>query len=199
MWLDKALIHVGFATAAADLLPKYNPKEFFRPAQVDAIGNFNNIAFGQNYLYPRMRLPGTGGIPDVTTYSNQVYLYVPRHSRMTFVEEVDFASGMGHVPRRLRGCGPNYLVTDLGQFDWGGGRMRLVSYHPGTTIEHVQRKTGFKIEIAPDVHETPVPTEEQVRLLREEIDPLGVRKLELLSGNTRKQLLREILYKEEAL
>jgi acyl CoA:acetate/3-ketoacid CoA transferase beta subunit len=197
MWLDKALIHVGFATAAADLLPKYNPKEFFRPAQVDAVGNFNNIAFGRNYKNPRMRLPGTGGIPDVTTYSKQVYLYVPRHSRMTFVEDIDFVSGMGHVPHRLRGYGPNYLVTDLGQFNWVNGYMRLVSYHPGVTIEHIQRKTGFPITIAPDIHETPVPAEDQVRLLRDEIDPLGVRKLELLSGNARKQLLREILEKEQ--
>ena len=72
MWLSKALIHVGFAVAAADLLPKYNPKEFLRPAQVDAYGNTNNIAFGQDYRHPRMRLPGTGGIPDVTTYSEHL-------------------------------------------------------------------------------------------------------------------------------
>ncbi|MEQ9030041.1 MAG: hypothetical protein RLP44_15125, partial [Aggregatilineales bacterium] len=84
MWLGKALMHVGFAVATADLLPNYNPKEFFRPAQVDARGNFNNIAFGKNYQKPRLRLPGSGGIPDVSTYSDHVYLYVPRHSRVTF-------------------------------------------------------------------------------------------------------------------
>jgi acyl CoA:acetate/3-ketoacid CoA transferase beta subunit len=199
LWLGKALISFGFVSAAVDVLPKFNPKEFFRPAQVDAVGNFNNIAFGQNYDHPRMRLPGSGGIPDVTTYSDHVYLYVPRHSRVTFVEKVDFVSGLGHVPERKRGRGVNYLVTDLGQFDWANGCMRLISFHPGVTVEQIQKKTGFTLEIAPDLHETPPPTDEEVRLLREDIDPLGVRKLEMLGGGARKDLLREILARENAL
>ncbi len=198
-WLGKALIHVGFAVAAAELLPRFNPKEFLRPAQVDACGNFNNVAFGQDYKRPRMRLPGTGGIPDVTVYSEHVYLYVPRHSRVTFVEKVDFVSGLGHMPQRKRGSGPHYLVTDFGQFDWANGRMRVTSYHAGVTLEQIQRKTGFELEIAPDVHETPTPNAEEVRLLREDIDPLNVRKLEMLGGSARKDLLREILAKEDAL
>ncbi len=198
LWLGKGLLHVGFVAAAADLLPKFNPKEFFRPAQVDAVGNFNNIAFGKDYRKPRMRLPGSGGIPDVTPYSDHTYLYVPRHSRVTFVEKVDFISGMGHVAGRKRGRGPNYLITDLGQFDWANGRMRLTSTHPGVTVERVQAKTGFELEIAPDVHETPPPTDEEIRLLREQIDPLGVRKLEMLGGSARKDLLREILEREGA-
>lgn len=199
LWLGKALIHVGFAAAAADLLPKYNPKEFFRPAQVDAVGNFNNIAFGQDYSHPRMRLPGTGGIPDVTTYSEHVYLYVPRHSRVTFVPKVDFISGLGHTPQRKRGHGPNYCITDLGQFDWANGTMRLISYHQGVSIQQIEKKTGFALEIAPDVHETPSPTAEELHLLRTEIDPLGVRKLETLGGNARKDHLRYILAQEGVL
>jgi len=199
VWLGKGLLHVGFAAAAADLLPNYNPKEFLRPAQVDAAGNFNNIAFGQDYQRPRMRLPGSGGIPDVTTYSEHVYLYVPRHSRVTFVEKVDFVSGLGHSPQRKRGRGPNYCITDLGQFDWAYGRMRLISTHPSVTIEQIQKKTGFELDIAPDVNETPPPTTEEIRLLREEIDPLGVRKLEMLGGNARKELLRYILECENSL
>ncbi len=199
IWLGKALIHVGFAAAAADLLPAYNPKEFFRPAQVDAVGNYNNVAFGKDYARPRMRLPGTGGIPDVSVYSDHTYLYVPRHSRVTFVETVDFVSGMGHVPQRKRGSGPHYLVSDFGQFDWAKGRMRLISYHPGVTIEQIRKKTGFELEIAPDVIETPSPSAEEIRLLREVIDPLGVRKLETLGGSARKDLLREILQREDTL
>lgn len=199
LWLGKGLIHVGFVNAAADLLPKYHPKEFFRPAQVDARGSFNNIAFGRDYQRPRMRLPGTGGIPDVTPVADRIYLYVPRHSRVTFVPELDFVSGMGHVPERKRGHGARYLISDLGQFDWANGCMRLVSYHAGTTIEQIRKKTGFPLEIAPDVHETPPPSDEEVRLLREVIDPLGVRKLETLAGSPRKELLRAILEAEGAL
>lgn len=199
VWLERSLFHVGFAVATADLLPQYNPKEFFRPAQVDARGNFNNVAFGSDYNKPRMRLPGTGGIPDVTTYSEHIYLYVPRHSRVTFVEKVDFVSGLGHVLERRRGRGANYLISDLGQFDWAAGNMRLTSLHPGVSVERVQKKTGFELEVAPDLHETPPPTPEELHLLREEIDPLGVRKLETLGGTARKTLLREILEKEGVL
>ncbi|HEX2623493.1 MAG TPA: CoA-transferase [Phototrophicaceae bacterium] len=198
MWLSKGLFHAGFASATAELLPRFHPKEFFRPAQVDAAGNTNNIAFGSDYRKPRMRLPGTGGIPDVTTYSDQVYLYVPRHSRVTFVEQVDFISGLGHVSERRRGNGPRYLVSDLGQFDWYQGRMRLISLHPGVAVEQVQKKTGFKLEVVSDVPETLPPTAEEIYLLRQEIDPLGVRKLEMLGGSARKDLLRAILEAENA-
>lgn len=196
LWLGKALMSVGFVTAAADVLPRLHPREFFRPAQVDASGNFNNIAIGKDYRHPRMRLPGVGGIPDVTTFSDTVYLYVPRHSRVTFVECCDFVSGLGHVPERKRGSGPQYLISDLGQFDWEGGRMRLTSYHAGTTVEHIRVKTGFELCLAPDLQPTPPPTQAELRLLREQIDPLGVRKLEILGGSARRDLLRDILAKE---
>jgi acyl CoA:acetate/3-ketoacid CoA transferase beta subunit len=196
LWLGKALIHVGFVTAAADLLPKFQPKEFFRPAQLDACGNFNNIAFGSRYEQPRMRLPGTGGIPDVTVNYSHIDLYVPRHSRVIFVEKLDFVSGMGHVQHRKRGHGPNYLVSDLGQFDWANGQMRLTSRHPGVRVEQIQKKTGFQLEITPDVPETPAPSQEEIHLLRNVIDPLGVRKLEMLGGSARKDLLRQILTRE---
>ncbi|MBK8025698.1 MAG: hypothetical protein IPK19_30980 [Chloroflexi bacterium] len=198
LWLGKGLLHLGFVSAAADLLPHFNPKEFFRPAQVDAAGNTNNIAFGKDYARPRMRLPGTGGIPDVTVTSEHIYLYVPRHSRITFVPRLDFLSGMGHTAERKQGRGPVYLVSDLGEFDWEGGSMRLKHVHPGVTVEDVRKKTGFELAVAPDCETTPPPTEEELRLLREVIDPLGVRKLETLGGSARRDLLREILERENA-
>ncbi len=196
MWLGKGLMHVGFVTAAADLLPKYNPKEFFRPAQVDARGSFNNVAFGANYTRPRMRLPGTGGIPDVTPTSDRIYLYVPRHSRVVFVERLDFTSGVGHVPERRSGTGPRYLVSDLGEFDWYLGMMRLVRIFPGVSVEQIRKKTGFALQTADPLDETLPPTAAELRLLREEIDPLGVRKLETLGGAARRELLRQILLAE---
>jgi glutaconate CoA-transferase subunit B len=143
-----------------------------------------------------MRLPGSGGIPDVTIYDQHAMLYVPRHSRAVFVEQVDFISGLGHSTNRSAGRGPQYCITNLGQFDFAYGAMRLTSYHPGQSIEKIQAKTGFQLEVSPDLRESEPPTEEEVRLLREEIDPLGVRKLETLSGAQRKELIREILKKE---
>ena len=201
LWLDRSMMNLGFVRAAADVLPRLRPKEFFRPAQIDPAGNFNNIAFGKDYRHPRLRLPGTGGIPDVTTFIDNIYLYVPRHSRLTFVARLDYISGMGHHPARRLGSGPRFLVSDLGQFDFGGGtleqpRMRLISYHPGVDVANIQAHTGFPLDIADDLQETPIPTGDELRLLREEIDPLGIRKLEALSGSERRQLLHEIIARE---
>ncbi len=199
LWLGKAVVRMGFARVVTEVLPTHPFREFFRPGQIDAQGNFNNFQFGVSRDAPRLRLPGAGGIPDVTTYVDDIYIYVPRHSRITFVETVDFISGLGHVTNRDRGAGPRYCITNLGEFDWAEGHMRLTSYHSGVSIDTIQKKTGFQLTIAEDVHETPAPTEEKVHLLREIIDPLGIRKLELLSGSARKSLLRDILAREGAL
>jgi hypothetical protein len=84
----------------------------------------------------------------------------------------------------------------LGQFDFAHGRMRLTSVHPGVSVDRIQKKTGFALDMAPTVEETPAPTAEELHLLREEIDPLGIRRLETLGGGARKRLLREILDRE---
>jgi len=198
LWLDRAMKTYGFVTVAADLLPSMRPKEFFRPGQVDPHGNFNNIAFGKDYRRPRLRLPGTGGIPDITNVLNNIYLYVPRHTRVTFVKELDFLSGMGHHPARQRGSGPRYLISNLGQFDFDSGRIRITHLHPGVSLEQVQVKTGFDLDVSPQLSTTEPPTKEEVDLLREVIDPLGIRRLELLSGPKRRRFLRSVLEQEIA-
>lgn len=199
--LEHTMITLSFAQIVCEVLPVLQFKEFLRPAQIDAQGNTNNIVIGA-YERPRVRLPGSGGIPDVTSFSTKTYLYNPRHGRASFVEKLDFVSGTGVLSEEERqrlgitSPGPKALVTNLGLFDFEGGRMRLVSYHPGVMVERIQARTGFPIVVAPDVHETPPPTVEEVRLLREVIDPLGIRKLETLSGPERWALLRYIADKE---
>src|SRR5258708_12799048 len=165
LWLDRAMLQVGFARAATEVLPRFKRMELFRPAQVDACGNFNNAAIGADYHHPRLRLPGTGGIPDVTTFGDRVALYVPRHSRVTFVKQVDFVTGLGHSAARTRGAGPAYLVTDLGQFDYPHGQMRLTSLHAGATLAQVRAKTGFEFEVPPDAGPTPPPPPQEDHLL----------------------------------
>ena len=105
-------------------------------------------------------------------------------------------SGLGHDAARTHGRGPLGLVSDLGVFDYPHGRMRLVSFFPGVTAEHIQSKTGFALEIAPQAGAAEAPTAEELRLLREEIDPWGIRRLELLAGADRRQALRDILAAE---
>ena len=200
LWLKQGLISLGFVRGACDFLPRFGPKEFFRPGQVDAHGNFNNLFMGGSYPRPRLRLPGAGGIADVTVFEEKVYLYVPRHGRHTFVEKLDFRSGLGHDTARTHGHGPRLLISDLGQFDFEpeSGRMRIQSLHPGVSLQRVQAKTGFDLIVPTNIPETPAPTAEELHYLRELIDPLGIRTLEMLSGATRKEKLQAILQQEMA-
>ena len=198
LWLERALRLYGFVPAVAEMLPCVRPKEYFRPGQVDAVGRFNNVAIGRDPRRPRLRLPGSGGIPDVTTVFTDIHLYVPRHSRAVFVERLDFASSLGHTPDRKHGRGPQYLVSELGQFDFAAGRLRLTHVHPGVTPEEIDRRTGFPVERAPKIEETPPPTERELELLRTEVDPLDVRRLEFLSGSRRREALEAILRSERS-
>jgi glutaconate CoA-transferase subunit B len=195
-WVGRALSFLAFGEIACEMLPSMPAKEFFRPAQVDPFGNYNNIVIG-DYDQPRLRLPGCGGIADVSSFHPRAYLYVPRHSRAVFVERLDFVSGLGRSgPDRP---GPRLLVTDLGTFDYEGGRMRMRSHHPGVTVDLVRQRTGFPLEIAPDLHETPPPTVEEVYLLRHEIDPLGIREIERMTGGQRRKRLHAIIQAEKRL
>jgi acyl CoA:acetate/3-ketoacid CoA transferase beta subunit len=197
VWVGRSRRFVSFGDIVCSVLPSLQPKEFFRPAQVDAQGNTNNVVFG-SLAQPRLRLPGSGGIPDVTPFSPRVYLYVPRHGKATFVPRLDFRSGVGVMDAAsgqragVPGPGPRYLVSDLGCFDFVGGRMRLVSYHPGVSVERIQAKTGFPLAVADDLAPTLPPSAEEVRLLRDVVDPLGIRSLEVLSGSERWKKLRQI-------
>jgi hypothetical protein len=198
LWLDRALTSAGFVQGVCDWMPRMRPKEWFRPAQVDRHGNFNNIAFGKSRDRPRLRLPGTGGIPDVTCFLDGIYLYVPRHTRLTFVESLDFRSGLGHMPERRWGHGVRCLVSDLGQFDFADGLMRLTHLHAGETVETIRSRTGFALDVAPGLAVTPPPSREELEILRNEIDPLGVRRLEFLRGPARRELILKVLAAEAA-
>lgn len=183
--LRGCLVSWSFADAACSILPLHRPKEFFRPGQVDAGGNFNNVCLG-DYAKPRVRLPGCGGIADVTNYSPRIYLYVPRHTKDAFPERIDFRSGIG-FPRRpgVTSPGPRLVITDRCVMDFAGERMRVVSVHGGQTLADVRAHTGFDLPALDPLPATTPPSAEELRLLREEIDPDGLRDLELLGTRDR--------------
>jgi hypothetical protein len=74
--------------------------------------------------------------------------------------------------------------------------MRLISYHAGVSVARIEAKTGFEFEISNGVHETHPPSKEELHLIRQEVDPYGIRRLELLSGTQRRLLLHEIISQE---
>lgn len=173
-----------------DLARSLQTKEFLRPAQVDGSGRTNNVVIG-SFDRPKVRLPGCGGIADITTYNPNLYLYMPRHDRRALVERVDFVSGSGRPIQAL--------FTDLCIFDFTGGGARLRSLHPGVTLEQVRDQTGFAFSAPEAVPDTPVPDPDALRLLREEIDPLGICRVEFATRSERVPLLRELIAAEKQL
>ena len=179
--------------------------EFFRPAQIDQYGNTNNICIG-DWHKPKIRFPGCAGIADFSMfYSKGQFLYTPRHDLKTFVpaEKLDFISGVGFKDGKTSICGgsgPQCVITNLAYltFDDANKKMKVETVHPGVDIEEIKKSTGFDL-IIPGNKTTIPPTAEEIKILREKVDPLGIRKLEVFTGEKRKKLLKDIISKETAM
>ncbi len=151
------------------------------PTQIDRFGN-TNISFIGDPAKPKVQLLGVRGIPG-NTINHPCSFFIPNHSPRTFVRDVDMASGVGHDPARwapgvrqdLRALGR--VVTNLAVLDFGGTghQMRIVSVHPGVSVERVREQTGFELAVAAGCAETPAPTSEQLRLIRAVLDPHDLR------------------------
>lgn len=154
---------------------------FLGGAQVDRFGNLNTTVIG-DYAEPKTRLPGSGGAAEIATSARCVFIMM-RLGRRSFVPRLDFVTSAGHLEggdarRRagLAGAGPELVVTDLAVLDFGNPdrEMQLVSLHPGVSMEQVREAVGWDLRTAPTVTETPPPTVEELRLLREDLDPEGL-------------------------
>lgn len=150
------------------------------PSQLDRYGNANISAIGDLHK-PTRALLGMRGAPGNTANHATSY-WVRRHSPRVFVPKVDVVCGVGYDRAQ---AGPfldlRRVVTDLAVLDFGGpGRaMRLVSTHPGVSVDEVVAATGFELAVPSDVPATPEPTAEELRLIREVIDPTGLREKEV--------------------
>ncbi|GEB55829.1 CoA-transferase subunit beta [Streptomyces gardneri] len=154
-------------------------------SQIDRYGNQNISCIG-DWALPKRQLLGVRGAP-VNTLNNPTSYWVPKHSSRVFVERVDMVSGVGYD--RAAAAGPSAtryhripeVVSDLGVFDFDtpDRSMRLRSLHPGVTVEQVTAATGFALTVPDDVPYTREPTAEELRLIREEIDPKGLREREV--------------------
>jgi glutaconate CoA-transferase, subunit B len=154
---------------------------FLGAAQLDRYGNINTTVIG-GYHHPKVRLPGSGGACEIAINAREVFVLL-RQSPRSFVREIDFRTSPGNLggssaraAQGWQGSGPSLVVTDLGsyRFDPDSGEMLLASVHPGVTVEQVREATGWDLRVAGDLAETPPPTREELRLIREELDPEGV-------------------------
>jgi acyl CoA:acetate/3-ketoacid CoA transferase beta subunit len=153
--------------------------------QIDRHGNQNISCIG-DWAAPKRQLLGVRGAP-LNTLNNPTSYWIPRHSARVFVERVDMVCGVGYD--RAAAAGPaaaRYhripdVISNLGVFDFEtpDRTMRLRSLHPGVTAEEVAEATGFALTIPDDVPYTREPTAEELRLIREVIDPKGVREREV--------------------
>lgn len=156
-------------------------------AQIDQFGNQNISCIGE-WSRPQVQLVGARGAPG-NTVNHPVSYWVPNHSRRTFVRRVDFVSGVGYD--RAAAAGPaasrfheiRRVVTDLAVLDFAtpDRRMRLVSRHPGVTLDAVVAATDFPLVIPEVVPETPTPAPQQLSLLADVIDPRALRYQEVRS------------------
>jgi hypothetical protein len=152
-------------------------------SQIDRYGN-QNISCVGDWSRPARQLLGVRGAP-VNTLNNPVSYWIPRHSPRVFVERVDMVCGVGYDRAAAAGAGRFHriprVVTDLGvlDFETPDRAMRLASVHPGVSVEQVRAATGFALVIGDEVPCTREPTAEELRLIREVIDPAGLREREV--------------------
>ncbi|HYN70374.1 MAG TPA: CoA-transferase [Candidatus Eisenbacteria bacterium] len=166
-YLQGGLIDVGFLGAA----------------QIDRFGNINTTVIG-DYERPTTRLPGSGGACEIAINAREVFV-IMRQSKRSFVDRIDFRTSAGNLggaeqSERIRrqqgwlGRGPSVVVTDLAIWHFDEtGEMRLDSLHPGVTIEDVRATVEWEPKAATDLGSTAPPTDGELRLMREELDPGG--------------------------
>ena len=152
---------------------------FLSGAQIDPYGNLNSTVIGPHDR-PKVRLPGSGGANDLASFCWRT-LIVMKHDAKKFVEKLDFLTTPGYLTgpgaREAAGLpantGPHRVITDLCVLDFSPDtkRMRVKSLHPGKTLEQVAAATGFALEPCDPPGTTPAPTDEQLHILRTEVDP----------------------------
>jgi len=149
-------------------------------AQIDKYGNINATVIG-GYDHPKVRLPGSGGSQEIDAWANRCYIMTP-HQKRRFPEKVEFMTSAGFIGGKgdrqkagLRGGGMLAVVTDLGILEPDdSGEMILTALHPNKTADQAKENTGWNLQVASHLKTTEPVTENELRILREELDPTGI-------------------------
>ena len=152
---------------------------FLGGAQIDEFANVNSTVIG-DYDSPKVRFPGSGGANDLASHAHKI-LIITRHERRRFPERCDFITSPGYIDgpdgRKNAGLPSAYpeivVITDrcVMAVDKATGRLRVEKLMPGVTVEQVRENTGFRPAAAPDVGAVSPPSERELQLLRDEVDP----------------------------
>jgi glutaconate CoA-transferase subunit B len=153
---------------------------FLGAAQIDPYGNVNSTQIGMDHSKPKVRFPGSGGANDVASFCWKTIIII-KHEKERFVRKVDFLTSPGYLdgPNARekaglpRGTGPYRVVTSMALFgfDEKSKYMKLLAVAPGYSKKDVLENMEFEPLINERIEEIKPPTEEELRLLREEIDP----------------------------
>ena len=153
---------------------------FLGGAQIDAYGNLNSTMIGEDYARPKVRFPGSGGANDLASLCWRI-LVVTNHDPRRFVKTLDFITTPGYLTgpgaREAAGLppgtGPYRVITDLAVLGYHEHtrRMEVVSLHPGVSLEQVQKATSFELGVREGLATTTPPTDHELLILREEVDP----------------------------
>ena len=154
---------------------------FLSGGQIDGFGNTNVTAIGPAGR-PKVKLGGGGGGCNLSATIGALTLWTTRHrSGRTLVESCDFITDIGHrtplggrAELGFTGGGPQWLVTELGVFDFRDGRARLVQVFPDVSVADVRAATGFPLEAAGDLRTVAPPSTAELATVRS-VDPLKVR------------------------
>jgi glutaconate CoA-transferase subunit B len=157
-WLQGGRITIGFLGAA----------------QLDRFGNINTTVVG-DYRKPKVRLPGGGGAPEIAVSCREIFITMKQSTR-GFVEKIDFFTSLGHgvggddrARHGVKTKGPTRLITDLAIWepDPVTKELTVVSMHNGVTPDQVQKTVGWKVKYTANVAETPAPTKQELKVLRD--------------------------------
>ena len=181
---SRTFYRAAMATSMADVMEVCQrgmvDYTFLGGAQIDAFGNLNSTMIGTDHAKPKVRFPGSGGANDLASLCWRI-LVVTNHDRRRFVEKVDFLTTPGYLTgpgaREAAGLppdtGPYRVITDLAVLGYHEQtrRMRLLSLHPGVPLQQVRNATGFDLGAEEPLLTTSPPTDLELCILREEVDP----------------------------
>jgi len=174
----RAKSHTGFADMLGSVLHKgLVDVGFLGALEIDLYGNLNTTLLGDPKGKFR-RFTGSGGGNDIASCARRTIITI-RHEARKLNEAVSFITSPGYLrgekEREHAGLpgGPSRVITDKAVFGFDPltKRMRVDSIHPNTTLEDVLSNMNFTPIIPDELPITTAPTAEEVRLIREEIDP----------------------------